>query len=125
MTDLRSAEAVAIVCVRDRAKATVFYRDVLGLRFEADDGFAAVFSVGAIRLRVSTVEDWTAHAHTVLGFRVDDVAGTVRGLVEKGVTIERYPSFPHDEMGIITLPTGVKVAWFKDPEGNVLSVSNV
>jgi len=122
---LEAATPAIIICTRDRARATAFYRDTLGLKVAHEDSFAAVFLIGGVTLRVSTVADFTPHEHTVLGFHVPDVAGTVKALTEKGVTFSRYPHMTHDELGIWTTPGGtVRVAWFKDPDGNVLSVTN-
>ena len=73
MGPLDKATAVAIVCTRDRARAMPFYRDVLGLKLTSEDPFAAVFDIGGVPLRLSTVADWTPHAHTVLGFNVADI----------------------------------------------------
>jgi len=123
---LETAEPAVIICTRDRARATAFYRDTLGLALRQEDNFAAVFDIGGIMLRLSTVEDFTAHEHTILGFRVPDVESTVRALRANGVTFNIYPKFPQDDLGILALSGGaVRVAWFKDPDGNVLSVSNV
>ncbi|HVN09380.1 MAG TPA: VOC family protein [Patescibacteria group bacterium] len=123
---LEAAQPAIVVCTRDRARSTAFYREVLGLKFAGEDNFAAIFHTGGATLRISTVADFTPHEHTILGFRVPDVPATVTALREKGVTFNRYPAFPQDEHGILTLPGGAgRVAWFKDPDGNVLSVTNV
>ena len=122
---LESAKPAIVICTRDRARATVFYRETLGLVPAHEDNFAAVFNTGGVTLRVSFVADFTAHEHTILGFSVTDVKATVRALREKGVTFNIYPGFNQDELGVLTLPGGVgHVAWFKDPDGNVLSVTN-
>jgi len=90
-----------------------------------EDSFAAVLNIGGITLRVSTVANFMPHEHTILGFYVPDVEATVKALREKGITFNIYPGFSQDELGILTLPGGtVRVAWFKDPGGNVLSVTN-
>ena len=121
---LTSSTPIGIVCVRDRARATPFYRDVLGLSLVHEDDFAAVFAVGGISIRVSTVPDFTAHEHTVIGFKVADIAETVKALAAKGVTFNVYEGFNQDAQGIWTVPGGaVRAAWFKDPDGNVLSVT--
>ena len=110
---------------RDRERAATFYREALGLTFAYRDNFATVFNVGGITLRVSTVADFTPHEHTILGFNVPDVEATVRALRESGVTFNIYRGFGQDELGIWSAPGGaVRVAWFKDPDGNVLSVTN-
>jgi catechol 2,3-dioxygenase-like lactoylglutathione lyase family enzyme len=123
---LEAAEPVVIICTRDRARATMFYRETLGLKLAHEDNLAAVFNSGGITLRLSTVADFLPHEHTIVGFRVSDVTATVSALREKGVTFNTYEGFSQDELGILTLPGGViQVAWFKDPDGNVLSVTNV
>jgi catechol 2,3-dioxygenase-like lactoylglutathione lyase family enzyme len=122
---LESAKPAIVICTRDRALATAFYRDTLGLTAAYENNFAAVFNTGGITLRVSTVADFTPHEHTILGFNVPDVAATVKALREKGVTFNFYSHIRQDELGIWTAPGGaVRVAWFKDPDGNVLSVTN-
>lgn len=91
----------------------------------AEDNLAAVFNVGGIPLRLSTVADFIPHEHTILGFNVPDVTVSVRALHEKGITFNRYNGFKQDDLGILTIPgTTVRVAWFTDPDGNVLSVTN-
>ncbi|HMD07225.1 MAG TPA: VOC family protein [Candidatus Acidoferrum sp.] len=122
---LKSATPAIVICTRDRARATAFYRDTLGLSLSHEDNFAAVFNTGGVTLRVSVVADFTPHDHTILGFHVPDVPATVQALREKGVTFNLYPRFRQDDLGIWTAPGGsVYVAWFKDPDGNVLSVTN-
>jgi catechol 2,3-dioxygenase-like lactoylglutathione lyase family enzyme len=122
---LTAAKLALVICTRDRARATEFYRDTLGLEFLHEDNFASVFNVGGIALRVSFVSDFIAHDHTILGFRVPDVPAAARALREKGVTFNIYPAFKQDELGILNVPGGsVRVAWMKDPDGNVLSVTN-
>ena len=91
----------------------------------SEDNLAAVFNVGGIALRVSTVADFAPHEHTILGFNVPDVTVAVKALHEKGITFNKYNGFNQDELGILTIPgTAVRVAWFTDLDGNVLSVTN-
>jgi catechol 2,3-dioxygenase-like lactoylglutathione lyase family enzyme len=114
---------MAFVATRDAARARTFYRDTLGLRFVSEDGFAVVFDAQGIVLRVSIVPDLTPAKHTVLGWEVPDIAAEV-GLLEKaGVRFEPYGLPGQDERGIWTSPSGAKVAWFKDPDGNILSLT--
>ncbi|HTQ59648.1 MAG TPA: VOC family protein [Candidatus Solibacter sp.] len=123
---LEAAKPAIVICTRDRARATVFYRETLGLTLAYEDDFAAVFHTAGVTLRVSLVAGFTPHEHTILGFQVPDVAATVRALREKGVVCNRYPGFRQDDLGILILPGGTaRVAWFSDPDGNVLSVTNV
>ncbi|MGB2671079.1 MAG: VOC family protein [Candidatus Acidiferrum sp.] len=122
---LEAAKPAIIICTRDRTRATVFYRDTLGLPLASEDNFASVFNIAGVTLRISAVPDFAAHEHTILGFRVEDVPASVKALREKGVAFNLYPHFHHDDLGILTIPGGtVQVAWFKDPDGNVLSVTN-
>ena len=122
---LAAAKPAIVICTRDRARATAFYRDTLGLELAYEDNFASVFNIGGITLRVSLVADFVAHEHTILGFGVADVAAAVLALREKGVAFNIYPGFKQDGLGILTVPGGnVRVAWLKDPDGNVLSVTN-
>jgi len=125
MGTLELAKPVIVICTRDRARAAEFYRETLGLAFAYEDNFATVFKVGGITLRLSTVTDFTPHEHTIVGFNVPDVEATVRSLRENGVTFNIYEGFGQDELGIWSAPGGtVRVAWFKDPDGNVLSVTS-
>ena len=87
---LESAKPAIVICTRDRARATAFYRDTLGLTLAYEDSFAAVFNIAGVTLRVSIVTDFTPHEHTILGFNVPDVGTTVKALREKGVTFNTY-----------------------------------
>jgi catechol 2,3-dioxygenase-like lactoylglutathione lyase family enzyme len=123
---LETAKPAIIICTRDRARATAFYRDTLGLTLAREDNFAAVFNTGGGTLRVSVVPDFTPHEHTILGFHVPDVPATVKALREKGLAFNLYPRFRQDDLGVWTASGGsVQVAWFKDPDGNILSVTNL
>jgi catechol 2,3-dioxygenase-like lactoylglutathione lyase family enzyme len=114
---------VAFLLTKSPEDATAFYRDTLGFTFVRDDGFALVFDLHGTMLRVGKVKEFTPAQHTVLGWEVDDIGQGVSELAAKGVVFERYPGMPLDEQGICTFPGGDKVAWFKDPDGNVLSLS--
>jgi catechol 2,3-dioxygenase-like lactoylglutathione lyase family enzyme len=100
-----------------------FYRDVLGLGFVREDGFALVFDAHGTMLRISKMPEFTPAQHTVLGWEVGDIGAEVDQLARRGVEFERYPNMGQDANGVATFPTGDKVAWFKDPDGNVLSLS--
>ena len=122
---LEAAKPALVICTRDRTRAVAFYRDILGLNLAYEDNFAAVFNSGGITLRISLVPDFTPHEHTILGFNVTDVAATVKALRAQGAVFNIYEGYQQDESAILTLPRGIQVAWFKDPDGNVLSVTNV
>lgn len=114
---------VAFVATRKADRAKAFYQDKLGLKFVSDDGFALVFDIAGTMLRIATVKEFTPFPFTVLGWEVEAIEKTVADLGQKGVTFERFPGLPQDQQGIWAAPGGAKVAWFKDPDGNVLSVS--
>ena len=103
--------------------ATAFYRDTMGCGYMRDDGFALVFDLGGAMLRIAKVPEFTPAQNTVLGWEVGTISAEVARLEEKGVGFERYPNMGQDAQGICTFPNGDKVAWFRDPDGNVLSLS--
>jgi catechol 2,3-dioxygenase-like lactoylglutathione lyase family enzyme len=120
---LGSAKLVAFITVGSAAHARAFYGNVLGLRLISEDNFALVFDANGTMLRVAIAERVAAAPYTVLGWEVGDIQTTVRDLARAGVRFERYPGMPQDEIGIWTSPSGARVAWFKDLDGNTLSVS--
>lgn len=103
-------------------EAETFYRDVLGLPLRGRADGALVFDAGGGDLRVSPVPSTEPSVHTVLGFSVNDVDAIIASLVARGITFERFEGFPHAENGAVMTPDGARVAWFRDPDGNLLSV---
>jgi catechol 2,3-dioxygenase-like lactoylglutathione lyase family enzyme len=120
---LGTTNIVAFVPITDGDRARAFYEGVLGLKFVKDDGFAVVFDANGIMVRAAKMKDVKPAQFTVLGWQVTEIEDKVRALREKGVHFEIFGFFKQDELGIWAAPTGDKVAWFKDPDGNVLSVS--
>jgi catechol 2,3-dioxygenase-like lactoylglutathione lyase family enzyme len=120
---LGSAKIIGFVPITDAVKSRAFYEGTLGLHFVKDDGFALVFEANGIMVRAAKMKDFKPAQQTILGWQVDDIENVVRALREKGVQFEVFGFFTQDELGIWAAPTGDKVAWFKDPDGNVLSVS--
>jgi catechol 2,3-dioxygenase-like lactoylglutathione lyase family enzyme len=120
---LGSTKIIAFVAITDAEKARAFYEGVLGLRFVKDDGFALVFNANGIMVRAAKMKEVTPAQFTVLGWQVSGIEKIAADLHAKGVQFERYGFLKQDELGIWTAPTGDKVAWFKDPDGNILSVS--
>jgi len=104
----------------DAAKA--FYQDVLGLKFVTDDGFALVFAGKNMKLRVSRVPAMTPAPHAVLAWNVDDIGKAMDALAERGVVFARFGFLPQDAKGVWSAPDGTKVAWFYDPDLNMLSL---
>ena len=121
---LNSFKLVAFVSTTDYARARSFYVDTLGLEFVSEDQFALALRSNGIMIRIGKLASFTPAQGTVLGWEVSNIEQVVRDLMVKGVSFEKYP-FVKDELGlgIWTAPSGDKVAWFKDPDGNVLSVS--
>ena len=105
------------------AEAKVFYRDILGLKLLSEDVFALEFDANGILFRVITVQEFTPHPFTALGWNVKDIAATIKALNAKGVFCQKYDLMEQDELGIWASPGGSKVAWFKDVDGNVLSLT--
>jgi len=120
---LSSNKIVAFVPTKDPAKARSFYEGVLGLRFVKDDGFAMVLDANGIMIRVAKAPEFKPAPFTILGWQVSEIEKVVAALHEKGVHLEIFGFLEQDKLGIWTAPSGDKVAWFKDPDGNVLSVS--
>lgn len=100
-----------------------FYEGTLGLRFIAEEPFALVFDSNGTMLRVSKVKSFAALPFTVLGWRVEDITSAVRKLRAAGATFDVFEGLPHDEDRISEFPDGTRVAWFKDPDGNILSLT--
>jgi catechol 2,3-dioxygenase-like lactoylglutathione lyase family enzyme len=123
-TRLGKYNIIGFVSIVDVAQAKAFYRDTLGLRLLSEEPpFALVFEANGIMLRLGMAKELLPAHGTVLGWQVPDISATIRELEEAGVRFERYGQLKQDELGIWTAPTGAKIAWFKDPDGNILSIS--
>ncbi|MCX7357143.1 MAG: VOC family protein [Alphaproteobacteria bacterium] len=119
---LGSATVTALVGTVKPEIAKAFYGDTLGLKFISEDTYAMVFEGKNARVRVSRVPGVTPAAYAVLAFQVEDIDKTVDGLTANGVVFARFGFFVQDARGIWTAPDGTKVAWFHDPDLNLLSV---
>jgi catechol 2,3-dioxygenase-like lactoylglutathione lyase family enzyme len=121
---LGSYDIVGFVTIVDVERAKEFYRDVLGLRLVSEEPpFALVFEANGIMLRLAMAKELPPARGTVLGWQVPDIVAAARDLERAGVRFERYDFVKQDDLCIWTTPTGAKVAWFKDPDGNILSLS--
>lgn len=120
---LRGCTLICFAATRDAGRALAFYRDVLGLRFVEEGPFALVLDANGTMLRIQKFDEHVPLRTTTLGWRVHDIRAMVQRLKEKGVAFERYASLAQDELGIWRSPSGASVAWFKDPDGNVLSLT--
>ena len=116
---------MGFIAATDFEVARTFYVDVLGLECVSHDGFALVLRSGTLTIRVTVPPQFTAAGYTVFGWRVTDIETEVAALAAKGIAFEHYPFFGEAQAadGVWTAPNGDKVAWFKDPSGNVLSLS--
>jgi catechol 2,3-dioxygenase-like lactoylglutathione lyase family enzyme len=106
-------------------KAKLFYRDILGLRLLSEDNYALEFDTNGTLLRIATVPNLTPHPFTILGWNVDDIISVIKQLNNKKVIFERYDFLEQDKLGVWTSPNKSKVAWFKDPDGNILSLTEL
>ncbi|MEX2236114.1 MAG: VOC family protein [Dehalococcoidia bacterium] len=120
---LTSAKPIAFVATARSEEAKAFYEGVLGLRLVSDEPFAIVFDCAGVMLRVQKANAVEPAPYTVLGWHVDDIGATMAGLKERGVSFEQFPWMPQDSQGVWEAPGGGKIAWFKDPDGNVLSLT--
>ena len=115
---------MAFIPTRDGDAARVFYEKKVGLRFISEDQFAIIFQSGANTVRITRTGSFTPAPFTILGWESSDIEQDVRDMTARGVVFERYDYMgPQDELGIWTSPSGAKIAWFKDPDGNTLSIS--
>jgi catechol 2,3-dioxygenase-like lactoylglutathione lyase family enzyme len=114
---------VGFLLITDAARAKEFYCDVLGLPLRHEDDFAVVVDAGGTPLRLAVVPEVPEPAGTNAGWLVDDVNASVRDLAAVGVTFERFPGMDQDADGVWQSPEGGGVAWFRDPDGNRLSLS--
>lgn len=120
---LNQAKLVAFIPTIDFAKARSFYEGVLGLRVVSEDPFALVFDANGTMLRVTNVQNFKPQPFTIAGWEVADIESAVASLAQRGVHFEQYGMPGQDERGIWNSPSGARVAWFKDPDGNVLSLT--
>ena len=121
MTNLN--DPVLFLATSNAERSRAFYERVLGLAFVADEPPALVFQVGGMMLRIQKVERVHAVPYTALGWSVPDVGSTVRHLSQAGVVFQRYEGMDQDADGIWHAPSGARVAWFRDPDGHVLSLT--
>ena len=118
-----NSKTISFVATQNPANALAFYAETLGLRLISDDPFAMVFDANGTMLRVQKVRELAPASHTVLGWEVPDISAKTRELMKRGVHFERFEGVAQDESGVWTAPSGAKVAWFKDPDGNILSLT--
>lgn len=121
---LASGKMVGFVPTKDYDKARAFYEGKLGFEFVSLDQYALVVSVGGHKIRIAKVPNFTPLQGTILGWEVEKIEAVVAWLRDRGVSTEKYSFVQDQELGIWTTPNGDRVAWFKDPDGNILSVAH-
>ncbi len=104
-------------------QSKLFYLHTLGLKLRSEDEYAFVFEGNGVHLRITIVAELRPQPFTVLGFRIENIDTQVKRLLEKGVEFERYGGLQQDDLGIWTSPRKAKIAWFKDPDGNLISLT--
>jgi catechol 2,3-dioxygenase-like lactoylglutathione lyase family enzyme len=122
---LGSAKVVAFSATEKPEKALTFYRDVLGLKLEYHDQFALVFDCGGTTLRVAVVPEVKPAGYTILGWQVADIDRTISELAAAGARFSRYPGMEQEPNGVWNSPSGARIAWFTDPDGNTLSLTEL
>jgi catechol 2,3-dioxygenase-like lactoylglutathione lyase family enzyme len=122
---LATSDVIAFTSTTDLVRARCFYETTLGLRVLEENAYACVFDAHGTMLRVTLVADVAPAGYTVLGWRVTDIRETVADLMSVGITFERYDGMEQDEQGVWTTRSGDRIAWFSDPDANVLSLTQV
>lgn len=120
-----SGTPISFIATAKSDESRYFYENSLGLRCLSDDPFALVFDLGSTTLRIQKVDSIPEANFTVLGWEVPDIRKCVEELSDKGVRFEKFPQLPQDETGVWSSPAGALVAWFKDPDGNTLSLTEL
>lgn len=120
---LRSRQIIAFVATTTPTRAKNFFAGTLGLRLVSEDAFALVFDAGGTMLRVAIVQELRPAAYTVLGRIVPDISDTIEDLERQGVAFQRFDGLQQDDHGVWVAPSGARVAWFRDPDGNTLSLT--
>ena len=120
---LGGSNVVAFLATSDSHRARTFYESILGLRLAGDEPFALVFDANGVMIRIQKVETVVPAPYTALGWQVADVASTIQRLAANGVVLERYPWLEQNDLGVWRSPSGARIAWFKDPDGNVLALT--
>jgi len=125
MGALGKAKVVCFGATASPAKAKAFYGETLGLPLLEESAFALVFDANGTTLRIQKVERVSVAGYTALGWEVPDIDAALGALARKGIRFERYEGLGQDAAGIWTSPSGARVAWFKDPDGSTLSLTEL
>lgn len=116
---------MAFVATAEPAKGRAFYEEKLGLTATSVDDYGVMYHAGGTTLRMSFVREMHPAPYSILSWIVTDIHAVIAGLRTKGVVFEVYDGMGQDVSGVWTAPGGTMVAWFKDPGGNLLSLSEL
>ena len=114
---------VLFLATANAERSRAFYERVVGLKFAGDEPYALVFQIGDSMLRIQKVDRVPKLSHTLLGWDVRDIRSTVAALSKAGAVFQRYEGLDQDDIGVWRSPGGALVAWFQDPDGNTLSLT--
>ncbi len=120
---LKNEKIIAFLATADPRTTRTFYEGQLGLKLGSEDDFAIVYQIQGTELRIQKLGSFSPQPHTALGWSVTTIEKTVRALTSAGVAFDRHDGLHQDELGVWKAPSGAKVAWFKDPAGNTLSLT--
>ena len=120
---LRNANPVSFLATANAPESRAFYETIIGLELIEETDFALVFAVGNSHLRIQKVSQVSPPPYTSMGWLVKDIKNVVASLKERGVVLDFHQGLAQDENGIWTSPSCAKIAWFKDPDGNTLSLT--
>ena len=120
---LADFKPMAFLATTDSTRSRAFYEGVLGLHFVSEDDFAVVYDAQGIELRLQKVRELTPQPHTALGWSVAGIDQVVRDIAARGGQFRRFPPLEQDAAGIWEAPSGARVAWLRDPDGNLLSLT--
>ncbi|MBL8018723.1 MAG: hypothetical protein JNM27_03580 [Leptospirales bacterium] len=119
----KTGALIAFLATTNPSRALIFYRDIIGLTFVADEPFALVFENESTMIRIQKVESLSPHPFTSLGWKVGVIRNRIKELKNLGIRFEVYDFLKQDNDGIWQTPDGSLIAWFKDPDGNLLSLT--
>jgi catechol 2,3-dioxygenase-like lactoylglutathione lyase family enzyme len=122
---LNMQNVVAFIATRDGERARDFYEKTLGLKVVSNDDYALVLDAHGTMIRVQKIELFTPHPFTALGWQVANIEDTIQALQKRGVAFERFSGMQQDERGVWRSPSGARIAWFTDPDGNTLSLTQL
>lgn len=120
---LSNPTIMAILPTTKPKQSKAFYSETIGLKLVSEDDYALVFTGNGVTLRITTVHQFTPFPFTALGFQIEEIESQVKSLIKKGVEFKRYESLEQDNLGIWNSPSTARVAWFEDPDGNLISLT--